>query len=985
MQAVPASPSIPAAVADYLAALDRAMKCDVRSDPYSRVLYSTDASLYQVLPHAVVLPRSTEELQAIVTLAAQHQVALLPRGAGTSLAGQAVNAAVVLDLSRHLDQILEINSEEAWVRVQPGVVLDDLNRALLPTGLQFGPDPASSNRATLGGMVANNATGSHSLIYGMTADHLLEASVLLNDGSRAQLGPLERAALAAKTTGREGEIYRRLTQLLDSPENQQIIRRDTPRHWRRAGGYPLDWLIDQGGSSLGVRDPRFNLAKLMCGSEGTLAVLEELKLRLVTKPAETVLAVVHFDDVRSALATVPRILETEPAAIELLDPLGLAQCRAMPQYARMLENFIEGTPEGILITEFRGDSPGELREKIARLKSHLAGTPVSALTEAWTPQQQAEVWTVRKAGLGFLMSLKGDLKPIPFIEDAAVPVEHLGDYVAQIEQFCTDLGTKISYYAHASAGCLHIRPLIDTKRASELAKLPEIAQFAVKLLRGYGGALSSEHGDGRSRSWLNEAFFGPELYGLYRQVKQAFDPENRLNPGNLVDAPPMTEGLRFGADYQVLPLEEQLDFSADHGLAGAVEMCNGAGVCRKTDGGTMCPSYMVTREEEHSTRGRANLLRAALSGALPQEELTSPRMYEAMDLCIECKACKSECPSSVDMAKLKFEFLAHYHRAHGVSLRTRLLANMAWLSRRSSGALAPLINTVLGSHPMRWLLEKTLGVSRHRRLPAFARQSFTSWFQQRGPQPAQQKKVVLFNDTWNTYNDPQVSIAATEFLEAAGFEVLLPGHYCCGRPMISKGLVDQARAAARDCIDRLAPFAEQGIPIVGLEPSCLLTLRDELLVLVPDDPRGKQVAEQAYLLEEFVAKLSAAGELDVKFRPMAEKILLHGHCHQKALSGTGPSRKALGLPGYAVEEVDSGCCGMAGAFGYEAEHYDISLAMGERRLLPAVRAAAETTTLVAAGVSCRQQITHATGRHVLHPAEVLRNALVEKLSADKAV
>ena len=980
-QSVVSERNIPAAVNDYLAELRKSTSGDIRTDAYSRVLYSTDASIYQVLPHAVVLPRTTEELQAAIELAARHHVPILPRTGGSSLAGQAVNAAVVLDLNRYLDGILEVNQEEKWVRVQPGVVLDPLNLALQQYGLQFGPDPASSNRAALGGIVANNSTGSHSIVYGMTADHVLETSVLLSDGSAVQFGPLENGMLEAKTNaaGLEGQIYRQISELVAVPENQEIIRSGTPKHWRRCGGYNLDRLIQGGISYQGEHDPRFNLAKLVCGSEGTLGVMQEIKLQLVTKPSRTVLAVVHFDDLHAALSAVPVMLETGPSAVELLDHLGLSRCRETPQYARLLKNFIEGDPNCVLITEFCGESDDELRSKVDRLKSHLPNqcVPAGAITEAWTVQQQTDVWTVRKVGLGFLMSIKGDHKPIPFIEDAAVPVEHLADYVTKIEQFSNDLGTQVAYYAHASAGCLHIRPMVNTKVATEIAKLPKISQFSIDLLHGYEGVLSSEHGDGRARSWLNESFFGPELYGLFRQVKQSFDPHNLLNPGNIVDAPAMTEDLRYGADYEVTQLNEQLDFSADQGFHRAVEMCNGAGICRKTTTGTMCPSYMVTREEEHSTRGRANLLRAALSGNLPHEELTSPRMYEAMDLCIECKACKSECPSSVDMAKIKFEFLAQYYRKHGVPWRARLMADIARASRWNSGKLAPLVNALLDNGGVRWLMEKTLGVSCKRKLPKFAKEPFTTWFHNRGKQPAKQKKVVLFNDTFNTFNYPHVSIAATEVLEAAGFEIILPGHWCCGRPMISKGLVGKARAAAQDCIEKLAPFAEQGIPIVGLEPSCLLTLRDEMLMLVPDDPRGPRIAENAYLFEEFLAKLAEDNGLKLQFREAANKALLHGHCHQKALVGTGPSKQTLGLTGCAVEEVDSGCCGMAGSFGYESEHYETSQAMGERRLLPAVRAADKSTTIVAAGVSCRQQIRHFTGRQALHPAEVIRQHLID--------
>jgi Fe-S oxidoreductase len=550
--------------------------------------------------------------------------------------------------------------------------------------------------------------------------------------------------------------------------------------------------------------------------------------------------------------------------------------------------------------------------------------------------------------------------------------------VTKVEGFCHDIGTNVAYYAHASAGCIHIRPLINTKAASEVAKLPDIVGFSVDLLHGYGGSLSSEHGDGRARSWINEHFFGPELFKLYRQVKQIFDPNNLLNPGNIVDAGPMTENLRYGDTYRVVPLKQYINFDYEHGFDRAVEMCNGAGVCRKKTTGTMCPSFMVTREEEHSTRGRANALRAAMSGHLPAEELTSQRMYEVMDLCVECKACKAECPSSVDMAKIKFEYLAHYHAANGLPMRSRLFGNIASLSRLGSGLLSPLANWSLQSRFVRKRMESFLGISAERSLPPFARQPFVSWF--KGHKPAgspTQGKLALFYDTFINHNTPEIGIAATKLLEAAGFEIVLPGHQDDGRPLISKGLVDKARTTASETVKHLSPFAEQGVPIVGLEPSSLLTLRDEYLYLLPDDPHVQLVAKHAYTLEEFIAKRANEGRLNLEFSDQPRQILLHGHCHQKSLVGMEPSKKMLSLPpNYTVTEVDSGCCGMAGSFGYEAEHYNISLKMAERRLLPAVRQADPETIIVAAGTSCRAQIQHGSGRQAKHPAEVLLGALV---------
>ncbi len=725
---------------DFLNELDKRTSGALRTDEYSRILYSTDASIYQVKPHGVLLPQTVDDVQAAVELAAKHHVPLLPRTGGSSLAGQAVNRALVMDFTRHLDQVLEVNQEEMWVRVQPGIVLDALNIYLRKYGLQFGPDPASSNRAAMGGIVSNNSTGSHSIMYGMTADHVLEMAVILADGTHTHFGPLDTAVLPQylNRRGLEGEIYRQMHTLTQDAANQEIIRSGTPRHWRRCGGYNLDRLVPVSNGRPTYRwpyDDRFNLAKLICGAEGGLGVITELKLNLVPLPQHTALAIVHFNSLPEALTAVPLMLEVGPSAVELLDNLGLTMCRDVPEYARLLSTFVQGTPNCVLITEFYGESEAELVSKIDNLERHMKGQMVNftAVSRALTPAQQTDVWTVRKVGLGLMMSIKGDHKPIPFIEDAAVPVEHLAEYVTKIERFCNDIGTNVAYYAHASAGCIHIRPLINSKKAAEVAKLPVITEFSVDLLRGYGGSFSSEHGDGRARSWLNEKFFGPDLYQLYQQVKQIFDPQNILNPGTVVNAGPMTENLRFGESYQVIPITPHLDFSSDHGFDRAVEMCNGAGICRKRTTGTMCPSFMVTREEEHATRGRANALRAAMSGHLPKSEFTSERMYQVMALCVSCKACKAECPSSVDMAKIKTEFLAQYHDAHGVPLRDKLFANITPLSRLGSGRLAPLANWTLGNGLIRKGMERTLGISAKRSLPQFARQSFTDWFKNHTP------------------------------------------------------------------------------------------------------------------------------------------------------------------------------------------------------------------------------------------------------------
>ena len=962
-------PAVNMAIDDFLADLRPHIAGDLRTDIYTRTLYSTDASLYQVMPHGVLFPRHVDDMQAALEAAAKHQVPILPRAGGSSLAGQSVNTALVLDTSRWLDNILEINVAERWVRVQPGIVLDKLNRALQQHGLQFGPDPASSNRACLGGIVSNNATGSHSIVYGMAADHVLEMQVLLDDGSPAHFRPLDEGELRwhREKRGREGDIYRAISSLTEDEANRQIVRSGTPRHWRRCGGYNLARFIHDGTIDHYLpQESRFNLANLVCGAEGTLAAITELKLKLVERPKLTVLAILEFPSLLASLEAVPAILETHPTAVELIDDLSLRMSAGNRDAARLVQSFLQGSPFCILAVEYQGETEAELRSQIGQLEHQL---PRLTMTPLFDPKLQANVWAVRKIGLGLLMSMRSDWKPIPFIEDTAVPPQHLAAYIPKIEAFCTELGTQMTYYAHASSGCLHIRPLLNVKQGAEIDKMRAIALFVAELLGDYGGALSSEHGDGRVRSWLAERFYGPQLYGLFKEVKAAFDPHNRLNPGNIVDAPPLDRDLRFGPGYGTIPLHTALDWPA--GFAAEIEMCNGAGVCRKLTTGAMCPSFMATREEEHSTRGRANLLRAALSGQLPASELTSPRMFQAMELCVACKACKSECPSSVDMARIKTEFLAHYYAEHPHRLRDHLFAHIDLLSRLASGWRAPLANWSLSLKMTRYALDRWFGIAESRTLPHFSRRPVAA---QQGPggtlDPAM-PSPLLFVDTYSAYSYPHVAEAAIAVLAAAGYTVEIAPVTDAGRPALSKGMIDRARQKARQVLAALYPYAVDGRPIVFLEPSDWSAIVDDYAALLPNDPRLPAVASACITFEQFVVDCAATGTLRLSFVAEPRSALLHGHCHQKALLGTKPAVQALTLAGYTVQEIDSTCCGMAGAFGYEAEHVAVSLKMAEHGLAPAVRAADAETVIVAAGVSCRQQISAATGRHALHPAEAL--------------
>jgi len=958
---------------------------ELRVDAMTNALYATDASLYEMQPLGLLLPKTAADVQAALEACAQHQIPVLPRGGGSSLSGQTVAEALVIDCSRHLDAILEINAEEQWVRVQPGITLERLNNALAPHGLMVGPDPASGSRATLGGMVANNSTGTHSILYGNIIDHVEALEVLLADGTAATFQPLTRAKWKAQANqpGLVGDVFFGLHQLLK--EHAEVIRRDTPDHWRLNSGYRLERLLPNGEApETATRNP----AQLLCGSEGTLAFTTEITLRVVPRPTQTALAIVHYETRDEALRSVTTILDTDPSAVELFDGTAIERTRQAPGFAPRL-TFVEGTPGAVLITEYYGETKAELNGQLDALQQALqAAGEGYAIVTTQDPAQIDNVWTVRKEGLGIVMGVKGDFKPVAVIEDASVPVEHLADYIADLDAMLQAQDTEAVYYAHASAGCLHVRPFVNTKSTDGARKLEAISQGSMELVATYGGAIASEHGDGIVRGWLNEQFLGTELCDVYRRLKHLFDPQGILNPGKIIDTPAASEHLRMGPEYDTIPMLEELDWSADGGFARSVELCNGNGACRKLESGTMCPSFMVTREEEHSTRGRANALRAALSGALPREELTGERMHEVMDLCIQCKACKTECPSNVDMAKMKTEWLSKVWKTKRPPLRTRLFAEQPHLARWVAGTpLASVVNAVNKLKPLRWLMDRTLGISKRRDLPSFARRTFTQDFAARNGEAgahangtSPDRQVVFFADTFNNCHRPGTAGAAASFLEEAGYEVIVPeASLCCGRTYISKGFITKAQQQALTMVDHLHDYVRRGLPIVGLEPSCILTLADEFTSLLPGDLRAKELAGAAQTFETFIASEADAGRLDhLTWKDEQRTVLLHGHCHQKALDGTGPSERTLGLPpGYTVQTLDTSCCGMAGAFGYESEHVDISLKMAERRLAPAVREAGPDVLIAASGFSCRSQIKDATDRAALHPAEILLDALAD--------
>ncbi len=961
---------------NHLAArLRQAVRGEVRFDHFSRVLYSTDASIYQIMPLGVVLPVDAEDVAAALRVCADAGVPVLPRGAGTSLAGQTVGRAVVLDFSRHMNAIMGIDPDRREVRVQPGVVQDELNLALAPVGLRLGPDTATSNRATLGGMIGNNSCGARSIVYGKMVDHVRSLRLLLADGEELTLGTLNDARLAETVRGdsREARLYRTIIETVEA--HRAEIDRHFPKILRRVAGYNLPEML--------LRP--FNLARLIVGSEGTLGVVTEATVGVVPHPAHTVLAVAHFHELQEALEATPLILAHRPSAVELIDRFVLEMTRAQLEFARRM-TFVQGDPGALLLIEIAGEGREEVLDRLAAVEGSLRSAGMGyGMVRAVDAADQDNIWRVRKAGQGLLQGVRGDSKPITFVEDTAVPPEHLAAFIRRFRDILARHGVQAAIYAHASVGCLHVRPLINLKEASQIETMRAIAEAIGDLTIEFGGTMSGEHGDGLARGWFLERYFGAEIYGAFRAIKRAFDPDNLMNPGKIVDAPDMTADLRYGPAYRAMPVETHFDWSREGGFAAAVELCSGVGACRKTIEGTMCPSYMVTREEEHSTRGRANLLRNVLSGTLPPEELTGRRLFEALDLCVECKGCKAECPANVDMAKLKYEFLAQYYASHGYPLRARLFGHIHAVNRLGT-RLAPLSNWVGGSAAARWALDRLAGVDRRRPLPPFARQTFDRWWALRNGtrsahgadgQPREgggRGRVVLFADTFLRYNYPEIGRAAVTLLERLGYDIIVPPVTCCGRPMISKGLLRTARARAERNVRTLLPYAAAGIPIVGCEPSCILTFRDEVPDLLPGEDT-RMIAAQALLIDEFLARHAQAQGWPAPAAATAgrprPRVLFHGHCHQKAIVGTAPALTVLRAAGFQAEPVDSGCCGMAGSFGFEREHYDISLAMGERRLLPAVRRAPAEAEIVAMGVSCRQQIAHGAGRRAKHLVELL--------------
>jgi len=937
-------------------------------DAFSRGRYSTDASIYQIEPIGVVVPRHQQDVLCALQIAADAGIPVLPRGGGTSQVGQTVGTALVMDTTRYLNQIGELDPVERCIQVEPGLVLDQLNRWLKPRGLFYPVDVSTGNRATLGGMAGNNSCGARSLRYGNMVHNLRSIDALLADGTAAHFGTMQDA----DAQGPPAELLRTLTEL-GLREADEIERR-FPKLLRRVGGYNIDELVDPKTGNLG---------RLLVGSEGTLAFFTRLQLDLQPLPSHKVLGVCHFPTFHQAMDSTQHIVKLDPAAVELVDRTMIELSREIPMFRATVDGIVRGEPDALLLVEFAGDDHAEQVASLARLVELMAdlGFP-NAVVEVQDPAFQAAVWEVRKAGLNIMMSMKGDGKPVSFVEDCAVPLEDLAEYTDRLTQVFEKHGTTGTWYAHASVGCLHVRPILNMKEDGA-QKMRAIVEETLDIVQEYKGSHSGEHGDGLARSEFHERMFGARMVKAFESVKDAFDPNGLFNPGKIVRAPRMDDRslFRFAPGYEVKPLATSLDWPEWGGLGGAVEMCNNNGACRKANGGVMCPSYRVTGEEQHLTRGRANSLRLALSGQLGADALSSDAMRETMDLCVGCKGCKRECPTGIDMAKMKVEFLHHYHQHHPRSLRDRLIA---YLPRYAALAarLGPLLNLRNRMGFLAWFGERTLGLSAKRSLPRWRSDRFDE-SQEAWPDGEKANgEVVLLVDTFNRYFEPDNARAAQAVLAAGGYRVhLLQAEdgkrpLCCGRTFLASGMIDEARTEARRLLAAVRPYVSRGIPIIGLEPSCLLTLRDEYRSMLPGD-ETEALAQQAMLLEEFLAAQQQLGKLLLKLKPLAvRRVLVHGHCHQKAFATMPAMQQTLQLiPDLEVEVIDSGCCGMAGAFGYEASHYELSMKMAELELLPAVRAADDDTLLVANGTSCRHQIEDGAQRGARHIACLLQDAL----------
>ncbi|MBE0639003.1 MAG: FAD-binding protein [Bacteroidales bacterium] len=960
---------------------------DLFTDNATRILYATDASAYREMPVAVIRPKNKSDIRKLVLFAGEHQIPLIPRGAGTSLAGQVVGNGIVVDITKYMNRIIEINAEERWVRVEPGVVLDELNIALEPYGLFFGPETSTSNRCVIGGMVGNNSCGAHSLIYGSTRDHTLELEVILSDGTEAVFGELTKEEFEKKQVGNrlENKIYRNIAGILSPKANRNIINQEYPDPLisRRNTGYAIDLLLR--AETFIESNEKFNFCKLLAGSEGTLAFTTEIKLNLVPLPPKTKgLVCVHFKTLEEAFEANLIALDHKPGAVELMDNIILQQTKDNLEQAKN-RFFVQGDPAAILIIEFARETKEEILTIATAMEAEMRAAGYGYHFPVIFGTDINRVWTLRKAGLGLLSNMPGDAKPVSLVEDTAVNPKLLPQYLAEFKKLLKKYDLTAVYHAHIATGELHLRPVLDLKKTADLKLFYMIARETALLVKKYRGSLSGEHGDGRLRGEFIPLMVGEHNYRLLKEIKNTWDPHHIFNPGKITDTPSITTSLRYEPEKMTREVNTIFDFSADMGMMRAVEKCNGSGDCRKTEivGGTMCPSYMATRNENDTTRARANTLREFLTHSPKNNPFNHKEIYNVMDLCLSCKGCKSECPSSVDMARYKAEFLQHWYDEHGIPLRTRAIAYISSLNRL--GMIIPgLTNFFFTNRFTSGLLKRMLGFAPKRSIPLLYRFTLNHWLQknltrlQNGIET--KGSVYLFVDEFTEYNDTEIGIKAVELLTRLGYTVKTARHKESGRTFLSKGLVRKAQQLANFNVQVFKNLITQETPLIGIEPSGILSFRDEYPDLVDQSLKedARRLAKHALMFDEFFERELNAGRIIAEqFTNDSKKIKLHGHCHQKSLASIAPTKVMLSLPAnFEVEEIKSGCCGMAGSFGYEAEHYDVSMQVGELVLFPAIRKTPEEVIIAAPGTSCRHQIKDGTGRKAFHPIEIMYDALI---------
>ncbi len=958
---------------------------DLSWDNSTLLQYATDASAYREVPDAVALPKTKDDLVNLVAFAKKHKIPLIPRAAGTSLAGQVVGKGIIVDISRYWGKIIEVNAHEHWVRVEPGVILDELNQFLKQYGLFFGPETSTSNRCMIAGMVGNNSCGSHSILYGSTRDHTISVKMILDDGLEYEFSPLSKEEFNSKLKieGKEGEIYRFIHSMLsDSSISNEIIEQyPEPAVERRNSGYALDKLVDN--CVFADNDNPFNFSNLIAGSEGTLGLITEIKLNLVPlPPKEKAVIAVHLEERNHAFKANLIALKYKPGAVEMMDNiiLGCTKGNIEQQKNRY---FVLGDPGAILIVEFARETRIEIEQIVAQMEAEMRAAGYGYHFPSIWGDDINKVWALRKAGLGVLSNIEGDAKPVSLVEDTAVNVEKLPDYMEEFAAIMTSHNLDCVYHAHIGSGELHLRPVLNLKDPKDVELFRVVAYEVAHLVKKYRGSLSGEHGDGRLRGELIPIMVGEKVYKLMQDVKHVFDSDNIFNPEKIVNTPQLNTFLRYTPGRKEKEISTIFDFSNTKGILRAAEKCNGSGDCRKfvLAGGTMCPSYMATKHEGNSTRARANVLREFLTNSNKKNPFDHKEIYEVLDLCLSCKGCKNECPSSVDMAKLKAEFLQHWYDANGIPLRSRMVAYITRIN--SLGSIAPRItNFFLSNRVISPIIMKGLGFEPKRKMPTLNKITFKKWFKRHKAEPNKNgKRVFLFPDEFTNYNDSHIGIKAVELLEILGYEVIIPDVFESGRTYISKGLIRTAKKIANKNIELLSKLVSNDSPIIGIEPSAILSFRDEYLDLSDSDNlcSASYLSRNSFLFDEFFMMEVEKGNIrKEQFNSHVKVMKLHGHCQQKAVASTKATKAMLSFPnGYSVSEIPSGCCGMAGSFGYEKEHYELSMQVGELVLFPEIRKTPEDVTIVALGTSCRHQIKDGTGRKALHPIEVMWEAAVK--------